>query len=199
MKKKIITISRQFGSGGRTIGKQLADELGVKCYDREIIEKVAEKSGFAEEYIADRSEYGQRAAFSNFFADRSFGNGLSNEDQIWTIQSRFIQELAAKEECVIVGRCADYILKERNDVLRVFVHADLDKRAQRVVEVYGENPEVSTLKRLKQKDKKRATYYQFYTDMSFGDARNYHICLDSGELGIDTCVSIIKELALREY
>jgi len=193
MDKKIITISREFGSGGRTIGKALADKLGIKCYDSEIIDEVAEKSGFAKEYIAEQGEYGQQSRFTSFFTDNGFNTGMSNEDTIWGIQSRFISELAEHETCVIVGRCADYILKDRDDVLKVFVHADEDFRAKRIVHEYGEKSE-SPLKRIKQKDKKRKAYYQYYTDMRFGDATNYDICLDSGKIGIDRCVDIIASL-----
>ncbi|MBR2991204.1 MAG: cytidylate kinase-like family protein [Solobacterium sp.] len=195
MTYKVITISREFGSAGRTIGRILADELGIKCYDREIIEEVAERSGLAESYIENKGEYSSQGRFSSMLG-RGYYPGMTNEDQIWQIQSAIIKELADKESCVIVGRCADYILKDREDVLKVFVHADIEKRAKRIVEVYGETSE-EPLKRLKDKDKQRRAYYQIYTEIEWGDARHYEVCLDSGQLGIENCVAILKGIVER--
>lgn len=192
MNKKIITISREFGSGGRTVGKLTAERLGIACYDQSLIEELSAKSGFTKEYIAEKSEYASHGGWlANAFADRSV-DGYSNQDYIWFIQRKIILELAEKGPCVIVGRCADYILKE-HDCLKVFIHASMEKRAQRIVEQYGERDD-SPMKRLKDKDKRRAAYYQFYTDMNWGDVHNYHISLDSGELGIDQCVELITHL-----
>lgn len=191
MKKRIITISRQFGSGGRTIGKLVAEKLSIPCYDSELIEKLAEKSGFAKEYVAEHGEYTAHGNwFVNAFSTSNNANYPTNQDYLWNIQSKIILELGEQEDCVIVGRCADYILKDSADCLRVFIHADMDKRAERIVKVYGESAETPE-KRLKDKDKRRSTYYRFYTDMAWGDMKNYHITLDSGFLGIDKCVEII--------
>ena len=193
MKNRIVTISRQFGSGGRTIGRELAARLGIPCYDQELIDKIAEENGFAKEYIAERGEY---AAHGNWmasaFADRDF-YGHSNQDTLWAIQTKVITELAEKGPCVIVGRCADYILRDSADCLKVFIHADLDKRAKCIVEQYGERPEAPE-KRLKDKDKRRASYYQFYTDWKWGDLRHCDIALNSGSLGIEKCVDILSKL-----
>ena len=122
-----------------------------------------------------------------------FSNGLTTQDQLWLLQRKVILELAEKGPCVIVGRCADYILREEADCLTAFIHADMEKRAQRIVQVYGEREE-SPEKRLRDKDKRRAAYYQMYTDMAWGDARHYHVALDSGALGIEKCVSILTGL-----
>lgn len=193
MKKRIITISREFGSGGRTVGKQAAQKLSIPCYDQELIEKIAEESGFAPAYIKEQGEYVVRAGWlSNALAGR-FSNGLTTQDQLWLLQRKVILELAEKGPCVIVGRCADYILREEADCLTAFIHADMEKRAQRIVQVYGEREE-SPEKRLRDKDKRRAAYYQMYTDMAWGDARHYHVALDSGALGIEKCVSILTGL-----
>ena len=190
MKNRIITISREFGSGGRTVGKQAAQKLSIPCYDQELIEKIAEESGFAPAYIKEQGEYVVRAGWlSNALAGR-FSNGLTTQDQLWLLQRKVILELAEKGPCVIVGRCADYILREEADCLTAFIHADMEKRAQRIVQVYGEREE-SPEKRLRDKDKRRAAYYQMYTDMAWGDARHYHVALDSGALGIEKCVSIL--------
>ena len=193
MKNRIITISREFGSGGRTVGKQAAQKLSIPCYDQELIEKIAEESGFAPAYIKEQGEYVVRAGWlSNALAGR-FSNGLTTQDQLWLLQRKVILELAEKGPCVIVGRCADYILREEADCLTAFIHADMEKRAQRIVQVYGEREE-SPEKRLRDKDKRRAAYYQMYTDMAWGDARHYHVALDSGALGIEKYVSILTGL-----
>ncbi len=192
--KKIITISREFGSGGRTIGKRVAEELGIPCYDGEILEKVAAESGFAEEYIKDKGEYTHPSLLMSLFTNRSIYTGPTNEDKIWIIQCKIIKELAEKGPCVIVGRCADYILRERDDVMKVFVFADMDFRAKRIVEIYGEMEEAPA-KRLREKDKRRAAYYHHYTDMDWGTSRNYDICLNSSFIGIDECVKILKDIA----
>ena len=193
MKNRIITISREFGSGGRTVGKQAAQKLSIPCYDQELIEKIAEESGFAPAYIKEQGEYVVRAGWlSNALAGR-FSNGLTTQDQLWLLQRKVILELAEKGPCVIVGRCADYILREEADCLTAFIHADMEKRAQRIVQVYGEREE-SPEKRLRDKDKRRAAYYQMYTDMAWGDARHYHVALDSGALGSEKCGSILTGL-----
>ena len=190
---RVITISRQFGSGGRTIGRQVAAKLGIPCYDHELIDQLAEKSGFAKEYIQERGEYTERGGWlANALSGRS-GGGMNNQDHIWIAQRELILELANKGPCVIVGRCANYILKDHADCLNVFIHASLEQRAERIVKLYGERPE-SPEKRLKDKDKRRRAYYQFYTDTDWGKAENYHVALDSGALGVDKCVELIASL-----
>ena len=190
---RIVTISREFGSGGRTIGKQLAQRLNLPCYDQQIIEKIALESGLSEAYIRDRSEYSPHTSWiANAFSERSF-SGVNNQDSIWILQRKIILDLAAQGPCVIVGRCADYILQDTADCLKVFIHADLAFRAKRIVEVYGER-EQSPEERLRDKDKRRAAYHRFYTNMKWGHAQNYHLTLDSGVIGIDKCVDIIAEL-----
>lgn len=193
MKNRVITISRQFGSGGRTIGKEVAEKLGIHCYDSELIEKVAESSGFAKEYITERGEHSaHRGWFANAFTDRG-RDGMSTQDRLWIVQQNVIKDLAEKESCVIVGRCADYILKDTADCLKVFIHADLDKRMERIVNLYGEGKDTPE-KRVRDKDKRRSAYYHFYTDMEWGAAENYHITLNSGVLGLEKCVEIITDL-----
>lgn len=193
MKKRIITISREFGSGGRTIGKQLAEKLGVPCYDKELIEKLAEQTGLAKKFIEEQGEYAPSAhPFSYAFVGRSM-NGLSVSDYLWNEQRKKIQEIAEKESCVIVGRCADYILRERKDVLNIFIHAPEPDRAKRIVEVYGET-ETEPQKRLREKDKKRAINYKYYTEREWGRAANYHLTLDSSMFGIEGCVNLIYNI-----
>jgi Cytidylate kinase len=196
MKHRIITIGREFGSGGRTIGREVAAKLGIQCYDQELIAKMAEESGFTPDYVEKESEnvtLNSWAASALSIDQGGFYAMPTNQDQLWLIQSRIICELAEKESCVIVGRCADTILEERADLLKVFIHADFEARAKRIVEKYGET-EVPTEDRLREKDKRRAMYYQFYTDRKWGAIENYHVILDSGVLGLDKCVEIISSL-----
>lgn len=194
MSKRIITISREFGSGGRTIGKMVAERLGYAYYDKELIEKIAQETGFSREFI---EQYGEHAPGKNVFSYAFLGrtvNGLSMQDYIWTEQRKLIRELADKEPCVIVGRCADYILRDREDCLNVFVHADPKKRAERIVKLYGETS-AKPEKRLEEKDRKRSVNYHYYTDREWGKVQNYHLSLDSGEFGIEKCVDLIVALA----
>lgn len=189
---RIITISREFGSGGRTIGKKVAEKLGINCYDSELITEIAEKSGLAEEYVKERSEYMASSGLLGFIGGRDY-NGHSIQDELWGIQRQVIEDIARKESCVIVGRCADYILRDQADLLTVFIHSSMANRAARIVNVYGETKEAPE-QRLKDKDKRRRSFYQFYTDLKWGDIRNYHVALDSGELGIEKCADIICDI-----
>lgn len=192
MKNRVITISREFGSGGRTIGKRVAEELGIPCYDNELLTKIAQDSGFNKDYIQETGEYAPGGFLSNTFSHR--GSSPNNADYLWQIQYKIISELAEKGPCVVVGRCADYILKDKADCLKIFIHADMAFRAKRIVEVYGER-EQSPEQRIRDKDKRRAAYHRFYTDMKWGHAQNYDLTLNSGTLGIDRCVEIIKALS----
>lgn len=192
--KKIITISREFGSGGRTIGKEVAKQLGIPCYDKDLIEKIAEETGYAKDFIADESEYAPNSSsFAYMFLGRGL-DGLSNADKIWIAQKKVIEELAEKESCVIVGRCADYVLKERNDCLNVFIYADKKFRGERIVKQYGEN-KIEPEKRLADKDKKRKLNYKYFTEQEWGRRENYHLCVDSGFLGIEKTVALIVTAA----
>ena len=186
--KKIITISREFGSGGRSIGKMVAEKMGMSFYDKELIEKVAEESGLSKKYIEEGGEYSpSKSRFAYSFIGRNI-DGMSIDDYIFLLQRKIILEIAEKESCVIVGRCADYILRNRDDVLNVFIHADMDKRAERIVKLYGETDK-SPEKRLKEKDKKRSINYKYCTDRVWGMSQNYHISLDSGEIGIENVLT----------
>ena len=169
----------------------VAEKLGIPCYDAEIIEKIAKESGYSDEYIRTEGEGAQDRWLSNIFSNRALGP--TNQDTIWVIQSRIITELSEKGPCVIVGRCADYVLKGKADLLNVFIHATPEKRAERIVREYGER-DTSPLERIREKDRRRAAYHRFYTDLKWGHAQNYHICLDSGELGLEKCSSIIASL-----
>ena len=194
MEKKIITISREFGSGGRTIGHLVAEKLGIPFYDKELVEQIALESGFAPKYVEEHGEHAPgRSLLSYAFAPQGIPgimNGLSTADFLWNIQCSVILQLADQGPCVIVGRNADYILKDREDVLHAFIHADPAFRADRIVRLYGES-EKSPEARLNEKDKRRKVNYQHYTGRTWGDAHNYDISLDSGVLGVDACADII--------
>lgn len=196
--KKIITVSRQFGSGGRSIAKELAKQLGYAYYDSELTEKVAEETGFDPSYIADAGEYAPGRSILSYALGSATthmsGSHMSASDYLWTTQSRIITELAEKGNCVIVGRCADYILRNRDDVLNVFIHANDEYRAKRIVELYGVRDK-SPQKRLEEKDSKRSVNYKYFTGREWGRIDNYHLALDSSALGSDTCVKLIKQAA----
>lgn len=196
--KKIITISRQFGSGGRTIGKAVAEKLGYKCYDTELVEKVAEETGFDPSYIADAGEYAPGKSILSYAFSSAVPHGTPNHmsasDYLWSTQCRIISELAEKGNCVIVGRCADYILRERDDCLNVFIYANDDYRAERIVKLYGER-DASPQKRIEDKDARRKVNYKYFTGRNWGETENYHICLDSSVVGHDKCVEIIADIA----
>lgn len=197
MEKKMITISREFGSGGRTIGHMVAEKLGIPFYDKELVDHIALESGFAPQYIEEHGEHSPSTSmFSYAFAHQTVPgviSGLSTADFLWNVQCGVILQLAEKEPCVIVGRNADYILKDREDCLHVFIHADKEFRADRIVRLYGES-EKSPMARLNEKDKRRQVNYRHYTGRNWGEAHNYDICLDSSKLGIEKCVDIIVSL-----
>ena len=197
MEKKIITISREFGSGGRTIGRKVAEELGIPFYDKELVDQIALESGFAPKFVEEHGEHSPgRSLFSYAFAPQGVPgimNGLSTADFLWNIQCSVILQLADKGPCVIVGRNADYILKDRPDCLHAFIHASMPYREDRIVRLYGES-EKSPAARLQEKDKRRRVNYQHYTGRSWGQAQNYDICLDSSSIGIDHCAQIIIDL-----
>ncbi len=192
----IITISREFGSGGHSIGEKVAEKLGVPFYDGEIVTRVAEESGYAKDLI---EEQGEHTSMGNRWFDISTASAMyfqSPQDEIFLAQRRVILDCAAKGPCVIVGRCSDYILRsEEIPALNILIHADMDHRIKRIIERYGELEEVSAKKRIAKKDKQRRTYYRYYTDQHWGSYENYDRALDSGTLGEETCVCLICELA----
>lgn len=188
MKNRVITISREFGSGGRTIGKLAAEKLGIPCYDQEAIDRMMTEGGFPEAFVKERGE-----DMSQRWVSLSRTNSPTMQDRLWILQRKTITELAEKGPCVIVGRCADYILRDTADCLKAFIYAAPEVRADRIVHVYGEQ-EAHPMERLLLKDKHRAAYYQYYTDIKWGVVSNYHIALNSGVLGIEPCADILVEL-----
>ena len=192
MAKRIITISREFGSGGRFIGEEVAKKLGIAYYDKNIIGQIAEKSGLSPEYIQENAELSpKKGLFAYAFSGRDI-TGKSVEDMVYEAQRNIILELAEKEPCVIIGRNADYILKDREDVLNVFIHGDMPEKIQRITRLHNVE-EKEAVKMMVDTDKRRRTNYNFYTDQNWGKASNYTLCLNSSQLGYDRCEMIIME------
>lgn len=192
MTKRIITISREFGSGGRFIGEEIAKKLGIAYYDKNIINDIAEKSGLSPEYIQENAELSpKKGLFAYAFAGRDV-TGKSVEDLVYEAQRKVILELAEKESCVIIGRNADYILKDRDDVLNVFIHGDTPEKIQRITRLYNVE-EQKAVKMMADIDKRRMANYNFYTNQKWGKADNYTLCLNSSQLGYDRCEKIIME------
>ncbi len=201
MAKKIITISREFGSGGRTIGHMVAEKLGIPFYDKELVEHIALESGFDPRFVEEHGEHAPgKSLLSYAFAPQGVPgvmHGLSSADFLWNIQCNVILQLAEKGPCVIVGRNADYILKDRTDCLHAFIHADMDYRAERIVRLYGES-EKAPEARLQEKDKRRKVNYQHYTGRTWGLSQNYDISLCSSTIGIEQCADMIVAMANKE-
>lgn len=195
---RIICIGRQFGSGGREIGEKLAQTLSVRYYDKDLLKIAAQESGIIPElfeqadekpinsllYVLSIGSQGQSSFLSGY------GDYLTN-DKLFLFQSNAIRKLAEREPCVIIGRCADHILRERTDVLRVFIHAPLAWRTQRIMRMYQLDEAVAR-SLIKKTDKQRAHYYSFFTDLSWGSAESYHICLNSAALSPDGCVKLLQ-------
>ena len=192
MAKRIITISREFGSGGRFIGEEVAKKLGIAYYDKNIIGQIAEKSGLSPEYIQENAELSpKKGLFAYAFSGRDI-TGKSVEDMVYETQRNIILGLAEKEPCVIIGRNADYILKDWDDVLNVFIHGDMPVKIQRISQIYHVSEKVAA-KMIEDTDKRRMTNYNFYTEQKWGKASNYTLCLNTSQLGYDRCEKIIME------
>lgn len=197
----IITIARQYGSAGREIGEKLAKRLDVPFYDKALIAMAAKESGYSEEVFEKADERASNSLlYSLLMGSYSFGahsapvNNMPINDKLFLIQADIIKEVVQKGPCVIVGRCADYILRENNDVLNVFVHADKLNRMDHIVQSYGE-PVEKAADIIVKKDKQRANYYNFYTNQRWGDPENYHLTLNSYAVGVDNAVELILSAA----
>lgn len=197
-RKIIVTIGREFGSGGREVGEKLAKTLGINFYDKEIIKMAAKESGMSEEVFKKVDE---TAASSFLYSIATGGYMVGNHitptfnlpinDKIFMVESDIIREIAARESCVIVGRCADYILRNNQDLTNVFIKAPIEYRVKRAIECYHLPIEKAEEKILKI-DKKRANYYNYYTGDKWGTTAGYDICLDISKVGIDYAVELIK-------
>lgn len=192
----IITISRQFASGGRTIAKRLAEELGIPYYDKEIITLAAKESGYNEEFFENAEEKANNK-FMYYLSSglgnvSSWGTDIALDDKLFLIQADVIRSVAAKGSCIIVGRCADYVLANHPDCINIFIYSDLEHRIERAKNDY--HLEAPNLKdAIIKSDKKRATYYNYYTDMKWGQMENFDLLLNSDSIGLDNSVELLKQ------
>ena len=204
MDNVVITIARQYGSGGRTVGEMLADKLGIHYYNKELMKLASDESGINEALFVNADEKVKSTRF--FHGIKSAYNGellppesdeFTSDDNLFNYQAKIVRELAEEESCVIVGRCADYVLKDYNNVLSVFVHAPMDFCIEQAAKKHSMSPKELERFILKT-DKNRADYYKYYTGREWTDARNYDLCLDSSKLGFDKCVDeIIAYMKVR--
>lgn len=196
MDKFIITIARGFGSGGRTIGKMLSEKLGVEFYDKDIIKLASEDSGINEALFGQSDEKTKGGLKRSVYKGEMITpdkKAFTSEENLFNYTAKVIKKLAEEKSCIIVGRCADFILKDRPDVVRVFVWADEEHCVKNAADVKGMVDRKEALKTIASTDKSRAEYYKAHTGSNWNDARNYDLCLNSGDLGFDKCVDIITE------
>lgn len=196
-KNYIITIGREYGSGGFEIGKKLAEKLNIKFYDKNLIDEVAKKSGIHPDVINKADEKPANPLLNPFF-NPVYENGTLN-DRIFWAQSDVIRDIASKESCVIIGRCADYILGDHENVLRIFIQAPFEDRIQRVKDKYLIELPEEAKREVKKTDKQRRSYYEFYTDNKWGGRKGQDLIINSSILGIDGTVDYIKELVERKF
>lgn len=186
----VITIAREYGSGGRYIGKLVAEKLGIKLYDKEFISKIAEDTGLSSEYIENNEQ--KRNVLDSL--NNGYYAGLSNADELFVKESEMIKKIAGTESCVIVGRCADFILKDNKNVLKVFINSDINDKIKRATEIYGMDTEKAE-KEIARINKLRSNHYKYYTENEWNDPSNYDICINSDAIGIENSVELICNLA----
>lgn len=202
-RRLIVTIGRQYGSGGSEIGKRLAKDMGLHCYDKEILRMNSNESGIKESYfhLADERA-GNRLLYKIIngltpeMGAPSFGSDLVSADNLFRFQSEVIRKLAAEESCVIIGRCADYILEGTEGLIRIFLYADMEDRAARIrsKNLYDSNDVVKNIKRI---DKERRDYHRYYTGRSWEDVGNYDLMLNTSVLGVEGAVEAVKDYIRR--
>ncbi len=197
----IITIGRQFGSGGREVAKKVAEKLGIGFYDKELIALAAKESGLSEELFEGIEDMSSNSLLYSLVMGIQSGNGtyyrygdVFNSDGLFRVQSQVIRNLAEKGPCVIVGRCADYILREQPKLMNVFVHAGSEWRSKRICELHSVEPkEAAAL--IKKTDKRRGSFYNFYTNQTWGNVNNYHLSVDTSKIGVEGAAQLIVECA----
>lgn len=197
MANKVITITRQYGSGGKEIGEKLAGELGIEFYDNNLLNIAAENSGIHKSHFEQNDE--KRSNSFLYLLSTTYGQGgVPFDDSLFFAQLEAIQKIASEQSCVIIGRCADYALRNFSKVLNIFISAPLELRVKRAEEVYGiiRKHSENYVKRI---DKQRISYYNYYSDRRWGLPQNYHLCVDSSALGIDGTVKLIKQFADEFY
>ena len=201
MSNKIYTIGREFGSGGKAVGEALANRLGIKLYDKELLQQAAKDSGFCEEIFENHDEKPTSSFLYSLVMD-TYSVGSYNSSpfldmplnhKVFLAQFETIKKIADRESCVIVGRCADYALEDNENLLSVFIHADLDARIRRIARIY-DLTDAKAKDLIKKTDKRRSSYYNYYSNKKWGAAESYNICLDSSLLGIDGTAKAIEQL-----
>jgi len=201
----IITIGRQFGSAGREIGQKIAEDLGIKLYDKEMLARAAKESGICEEIFETHDEKPTNSFLYSLVMD-TYSMGYSGNTytdmpinhKVFLAQFDAIKKIADEGPCILVGRCADYALESYNNVVSVFIHADLDSRIRRIARIY-DLPDNKAKDMILKTDKKRASYYNYYTNKKWSDAESYELCLNSGELGVNGTAEVIERyIALKE-
>ncbi len=190
----IITIAREYGSGGRYIGRMIADKLGIKFYDKDFIEKLAKQTGLSEEYIENQEQ--KRDALSGF--NNGYYFGLSNADELFLQESELIKKVAKTQSCVIIGRCADFILKDKENVIKIFVYSDMKNKVKRATKIYGLD-QTKAEKEIKRIDKLRANHYKHYTESQWGNHANYDLCINSDTLGVERSAQLICDIVKEKY
>ncbi len=199
MSNRVIVISREYASAGSEIGRRLAAELGIPFYDRRFVDEQVKNSGLSSEFVQqEERKFISSLLFNLSTGGYHYANDRSVSDQIHVAETTAIKQVAAQSSCVIVGRCADYILRDEADVLSVFVYADMAARVKRCVEEYGKE-ERRIEQFIRDKDRTRARHYEYYTGRTWGERKNYHLCLNSGALGVDQSVQLLlKTFALTD-
>ena len=200
MENFVITIGREFGSGGLDVGRMLSKQLNVNCYDKELLAMAAKESGLCQEIFESHDEKPTNSFLYSLVMDTYSVSGYTStpfmemplNHKVFLAQFEAIKNLAKKESCIIVGRCADYALEEHPNCIQVFIHAEKEFRIQRIVETYGLTKEKAA-DMIQKTDKKRANYYNYYSNKKWGDSRSYHLTLDSSVLGFDGCCKMILE------
>ncbi|MDE6872911.1 MAG: cytidylate kinase-like family protein [Lachnospiraceae bacterium] len=197
MEKMTVTIARQYGSSGRMIGRKLADQMKIHYYDRELLRLASNESGIDEElfYKADEK---LKKTFFDLFARKKYkeswispdSDEFTSDDNLFNFQAKIIRELAQKESCVIIGRCADFILRERKDVVRVYLHAPFEERLKAVLALSPLSEEEAR-KQMEKTDRLREEYYAYYTGRNWHSSDNYDLCIDTSRVGVDECVEMI--------
>ncbi len=197
MGKKIITITRQYGSGGREIGERLAKSMGIEFYDNRLLDIAAKDSGIHKDHFEENDE--KRTNSFLYLLSTTYGQGgIPFDDTLFFAQLNAIQKIASEQSCVIIGRCADYALRDFSGVINLFISAPFEQRVKRAVEVYGieEKHAAEYVKRI---DKQRTSYYNYYTDKRWGQPQNYQLCLDSSALGIDGSIKLVEDFINMYY
>jgi cytidylate kinase len=203
-KDYVITIGRQLGSGGRIIGEKLAAQLGISFYDKELIQIAAQESGLGKEYFEKADEKKSYSIFGGLFslrgtiAEEPFSTYYLNNETLFKIQSDVIRRLAEKGSCLFVGRCADYVLADNQRCLNLFIFADIKDRIKRITELQKITAEKAG-DCIEKADKKRAGYYNYFSNKVWGVAESYHFCINSSVLGIDETVNLLHQLSMKRF